>query len=85
MRITNWFTDFQGRRVPNVKKWEHVEPVTFEFYTLLGCLAWNIALVYLGWWLGSSWGIVATHFRDLALLVFFALIAFAFWINCVVI
>jgi membrane protein DedA with SNARE-associated domain len=57
-----------------------VKPVTFEFYTLLGCLAWNIALVYLGWWLGSSWGIVTTYFRDLALLVFFALIVFAFWI-----
>jgi membrane protein DedA with SNARE-associated domain len=56
-----------------------VKPVTFEFYTLLGCLAWDIALVYLGWWLGSSWGIVTTYFRDLALLVFFALIVFAFW------
>jgi len=57
-----------------------VKPVTFEFYTLLGCLAWNIALVYLGWWLGSSWGIVTTYFRNLALLVFFALIVFASWI-----
>jgi len=55
-----------------------IKPVTFEFYTLLGCLAWNIVLVYLGWWLGSSWGIVTTYFRDLSLVVFFALIVFAF-------
>jgi membrane protein DedA with SNARE-associated domain len=56
-----------------------IKPVTFEFYTLLGCLTWNIALVYLGWWLGSSWGIVTTYFRDLSLLTFFALIVCAFW------
>jgi len=57
-----------------------IKPVTFEFYTLMGCLAWNIALIYLGWWLGSSWGIVTTYFRNLSLLVFFALIVFASWI-----
>jgi len=57
-----------------------IRPVTFEFYTLLGCLIWNIALVYLGWWLGSSWGIVTSYFRDLSLFVFFALIMCAFWL-----
>jgi membrane protein DedA with SNARE-associated domain len=57
-----------------------VKPVTFEFYTLLGCLAWNIGLVYLGWWLGSSGGIVTAYFRDLSLSVFFAMIVFASWI-----
>jgi len=57
-----------------------IKPVTFEFYTLLGCLTWNIALVYLGWWLGSSWGMVTSYFRDLSLFVFFALIMSAFWL-----
>ena len=56
-----------------------VKLVTFELYTLLGCLAWNVVLVYLGWWLGSSWGILTSYFRDLSLFVFFALIVFAFW------
>jgi membrane protein DedA with SNARE-associated domain len=57
-----------------------IKPITFEFYTLLGCLTWNIALVCLGSWLGSSWGRATSYFRDLSLLVFFAFIVFAFWI-----
>jgi len=57
-----------------------IKPVTFGFYTLLGCLTWNIALIYLGWWLGSSWGMVTSYFRDLSLFVFFALIMSAFWL-----
>jgi len=57
-----------------------IKPVTFEVYTLLGCLTWNIALVYLGWWLGSSWGIATSLFRYLSLFIFFAMIVFAFWI-----
>lgn len=35
----------------------------FAAYTLLGCLPWNITLVYLGWWLGSSWGEVVAAFK----------------------
>ena len=54
--------------------------VMFEFYTLLGCLTWNITLVYVGWWLGSSWGIATSLFRSLSLFVYFAMIVFAFWI-----
>jgi len=57
-----------------------IKAVTFEFYTLLGCLTWNIALVYLGLWLGASWGIVTSYFRDLSILVLLALIAFVIWI-----
>jgi len=56
-----------------------MNPITFEFYTLLGCLTWNITLVYIGWWLGSSWGTVTSLFRYLSVLVFFAMIVIAFW------
>jgi membrane protein DedA with SNARE-associated domain len=57
-----------------------MKPVMFEFYTLLGCLAWNITLVYLGWWLGSSWAIATSLFRYLSVFVYFPMIVFAFWI-----
>jgi membrane protein DedA with SNARE-associated domain len=35
----------------------------FAAYTLAGCLPWNIILVYLGWWFGSSWDHVVGLFR----------------------
>jgi membrane protein DedA with SNARE-associated domain len=31
----------------------------FLFFTTAGCLLWNIVLVYLGWYLGANWTIVA--------------------------
>jgi membrane protein DedA with SNARE-associated domain len=57
-----------------------MKPVTFQFYTLLGCLTWDVALVYLGWWLGSSWGMVTSYFTDFSLFICLAMIVFAFWI-----
>lgn len=45
----------------------------FAAYTLLGCLPWNIILVYLGWWLGSSWEEVVAAFRYINLVVYFSL------------
>ena len=35
----------------------------FGVYTLAGCLPWNITLICLGWWLGSSWNMVVEAFR----------------------
>jgi membrane protein DedA with SNARE-associated domain len=58
-----------------------MNPITFEFYTLIGCLTWDVVLVYLGWWLGSSWGTVTALFRNLSLFIYFAMfIIFAVWI-----
>lgn len=52
----------------------------FALYTLAGCLPWNITLVYLGWWLGSSWEEVVAAFRYINLLAYVALILLAVWI-----
>jgi len=56
-----------------------MNPVTFELYTLLGCLTWNMILVYVGWRLGSSWGVATSLFQYLSPLVYFCMIVFAFW------
>lgn len=52
----------------------------FAAYTLLGCLPWNITLLYLGWSLGASWDNVVAAFRYINLIVYAALIIVAFWI-----
>lgn len=53
----------------------------FAVYTLVGCLPWNLALVYLGWSLGSSWGQVVAAFRYINLLVYALLVLLAIWIS----
>ena len=57
-----------------------MKPVTFEVCTLAGCLIWNICLVYLGWWLGSSWGVVASLSRYASLFVYPVMAVFVFWL-----
>jgi membrane protein DedA with SNARE-associated domain len=52
----------------------------FAFYTLAGCLPWNILLVYLGWWLGSSWEEVVAAFRYINLVVYVLLTLIVIWI-----
>ena len=52
----------------------------FAFYTLAGCLPWNILLVYLGWWLGSSWEEVVAAFRYINLVVYFLIALIVIWI-----
>ncbi len=52
----------------------------FAFYTLAGCLPWNISLVYLGWWLGSSWEEVVAAFRYINLVVYFLIALIVIWI-----
>ncbi len=49
----------------------------FAVYTLIGCLSWNLVLVYLGWWLGSSWGTVVEAFRYVNIVVYASLILLA--------
>jgi len=46
----------------------------FAMYTLAGCLPWNLVLVYLGWWLGSSWNAVVGAFRYVNIIVYASLI-----------
>jgi len=52
---------------------------TFLFYTLAGCLPWNIVLVYAGLWLGSSWGQVVAMFRYINLAVYAVLALVVLW------
>ena len=52
----------------------------FALCTLFGCLPWNIALVYVGWWLGASWAEVTSFFRYINLFVYLAMILIACWI-----
>jgi membrane protein DedA with SNARE-associated domain len=52
----------------------------FAIYTLAGCLPWNFILIYLGWWLGSSWGTVVEAFRYINLVVYALLILLVVWI-----
>ncbi|MGA8903448.1 MAG: DedA family protein [Candidatus Bathyarchaeia archaeon] len=52
----------------------------FAFYTLVGCLPWNILLIYLGWWLGSSWEEVVAAFRYINLVVYVLLTLIVIWI-----
>lgn len=58
----------------------HMSPTKFAFYTLIGCLPWNITLVYLGWWLGSSWESVASFFRYINLFTYLAMITLILWV-----
>jgi membrane protein DedA with SNARE-associated domain len=58
----------------------HMSRPKFAVYTLLGCLPWNITLLYLGWWLGSSWESVVAAFSYLNLVVYAILIFLIAWI-----
>lgn len=51
----------------------------FALYTTAGCLPWNITLVYLGWWLGSSWEEVVAAFSYINVVVYVLLIFLAIW------
>lgn len=53
----------------------------FALYTIAGCLPWNITLVYLGWWLGSSWEEVVAAFRYINVVVYVLLILLVIWVG----
>jgi membrane protein DedA with SNARE-associated domain len=53
----------------------------FGLYTLAGCLPWNVFLIYLGWWLGSSWNAVVEAFRYINLVAYALLVLLAVWIG----
>jgi len=57
-----------------------MSPHKFALFTLLGCLPWNIALVFVGWWLGSSWEEVTSFFRYINLLAVLVMILVVCWI-----
>jgi len=52
----------------------------FVVYTLLGCLPWNITLLYLGWWLGSSWRSAVASFSYVNLAVYATSILLITWV-----
>ena len=58
----------------------HMSKTKFVAYTLLGCLPWNITLLYLGWWLGSSWQSVVAAFRYINLVVYIVMTLLVAWI-----
>lgn len=51
----------------------------FALYTLAGCLPWNMILIYLGWWLGSSWEEVVAAFRYINLVAYLSIALMAVW------
>lgn len=53
----------------------------FAAYTLAGCLPWNITLIYLGWWLGSSWETVVADFRYINLAAYGSIVLLLIWIG----
>lgn len=53
----------------------------FAAYTLAGCLPWNVTLICLGWWLGSSWNAVVGAFRYINLVAYGLLILLVAWIG----
>ena len=52
----------------------------FAVYTLAGCLPWNIILVYLGWWFGSSWDYVVGMFRYINVVAYLLTIVAVVWL-----
>lgn len=58
-----------------------MNPGKFILFTLLGCLPWNIALVYLGYRLGDHWDIVEKYLHPVSyVLAATALCAIAWWL-----
>jgi membrane protein DedA with SNARE-associated domain len=53
----------------------------FAAYTLLGCIPWNLILVYLGLSLGSAWEEVVAAFKYINLLVYVLLIILIAWVG----
>lgn len=43
-----------------------MKPGRFIIFTLLGCIPWNAALVYLGYRLGDNWGVVEQYMRPIS-------------------
>jgi len=92
-RVQAWFTSYGAvavaflRLVPTARVLIsfpagacRMRPTRFAFYTLLGCLPWNITLVYLGWWLGSSWERATGWFRYVNIFVYLAIIGLVSWV-----
>jgi membrane protein DedA with SNARE-associated domain len=92
LRVEKWFNDYGPiavalfRMVPAARVLisfpagaYRMSKLKFGLYTLMGCLPWNIFLIYLGWWLGSSWGTVVDAFRYINPISYVLLILLAVW------
>jgi len=58
----------------------HMKKSKFSALTLAGCLPWNILLVYLGWWFGSSWDYVVGMFRYVNVVAYLLTIVGIVWL-----
>jgi len=78
----NWFakygewTVFFARNLPFIRTFislpAGIAKMNFKkffFFTLLGCIPWNIGLTYLGYTLGSHWNLVETYLKPLSYLI----------------
>lgn len=82
-RVDRWFvknqswTTFVARIVPGVRTFsslvigaaEGVSFYKFLFYTFLGSLLWNFALVYAGFWAGANWNFLHPYFQKAELII----------------
>ncbi|AIQ18277.1 alkaline phosphatase [Paenibacillus sp. FSL H7-0357] len=51
----------------------------FIGFTLLGCIPWNVALVYLGYRLGGNWSVVEQYLRPVSYAVAGAVVLLLAW------
>jgi len=59
----------------------HMNAFRFAAYTLLGCIPWNLILVYLGVSLGSAWEEVVAAFRYINIVAYVLLIILVTWMG----
>ena len=92
-RVNVWFNRYGGfavvflRLVPGARVLisfpagaYQMKKSKFAVYTLAGCLPWNIVLVYLGWWFGSSWDYVVGLFRYINVVAYLLTIVAVVWL-----
>jgi len=92
-RVNAWFNRYGGfavvllRLVPGARVLisfpagaYQMKKMKFAVYTLAGCLPWNIILVYLGWWFGSSWDYVVGLFRYINIVAYLLTIVAIVWL-----
>jgi membrane protein DedA with SNARE-associated domain len=92
-RIQSWFNT-HGPATVTILRWVptarvlvsfpagacRMNPAKFALYSLIGCLPWNMVLVYLGWLLGTSWESTISYFRYINLFVYLVMAVFLLWV-----
>lgn len=51
----------------------------FIVFTALGCIPWNIALIYLGYRLGDNWSVVEQYMRPISYTIFGIVLLLLIW------